>query len=210
MNGHECYIISAGDFFGIKEQPDDSDYVIAADAGYRYCRENNIIPDLVIGDFDSLGEIPEHPHVMELPAEKDDTDTMFAVKTGLSKGYRRFYLYGGLGGKRRDHSIANMQALLYIAKQSSRGWLFGEKEVWTVIKNSSLRLCGKGDVSVFCFDGRADGVSLKGLKYELSDAVLTSDYPLGVSNRLDGGEAEISVKNGTLLVMYDLSIGEID
>ena len=209
MNGHECYIIGAGDFFGIKELPDDSDYVIAADAGYNACRENNIIPDLVIGDFDSLGELPEHPHVMELPVEKDDTDTVFAVKTGLSKGYRRFYLYGCLGGKRRDHSVANMQTLLYLVSQGARGWLFGQKEVWTAIKNTSMRISGEGDVAVFCFDGKAEGVSLRGLKYELSDAVLSSDYPLGVSNHLNG-EAEISVKNGTLLVMYDIGIGESD
>ena len=209
MNGHECYIIGAGDFFGIKEPPDDSDYVIAADAGYRLCRENNIIPDLVIGDFDSLGELPEHPHVMELPEEKDDTDTLFAIKTGLSKGYRRFYIYGGLGGKRRDHSVANLQSLLYLSSHGAKGWLFGQKEVWTVVKNAALRLMGTGDVSVFCFDGRAEGVSLKGLKYELDNAVLSSDLPLGVSNHLDG-EAEIEVTNGTLLVMYDLSIGEVD
>ena len=95
MNGHECYIIGAGDFFGLREIPDDSDYVIAADAGYEYCRKNNIIPDLVLGDFDSLGAAPKHPNVMQLPVEKDDTDTVFAIKTGLEKGYRHFYIYGG-------------------------------------------------------------------------------------------------------------------
>lgn len=85
-------------FFGLREIPDDSDYVIAADAGYEYCRKNNIIPDLVLGDFDSLGVAPKHPNVMQLPVEKDDTDTVFAIKTGLEKGYRHFYIYGGLGG----------------------------------------------------------------------------------------------------------------
>ena len=85
MNGHECYIIGAGDFFGLRETPDDSDYVIAADAGYEYCTENCIIPDLVLGDFDSLGKAPKHPNVMQLPVEKDDTDTMFALKLGLER-----------------------------------------------------------------------------------------------------------------------------
>ena len=73
MNGHECYIIGAGDFFGLREAPDDSDYVIAADAGFEYCTENCIIPDLVLGDFDSLGKAPKHPNVLQLPVEKDDT-----------------------------------------------------------------------------------------------------------------------------------------
>ena len=209
MNGHECYIIGAGDFYGLREAPDDSDYVIAADAGFCYCRENNIIPDLVLGDFDSLGKAPKHPNVVELPVEKNDTDTMYAIKTGLGKGYRRFYIYGGLGGKRPDHTVANLQSLIFLANRSARGWLYGENAVWTAIKNSSIRIAGKGNVAVFCIDGSAEGVNLCGLKYELCDAVLSSDFPLGVSNSLDG-EAEISVKNGTLLIMYDLSIGEQD
>lgn len=209
MNGHECYIIGAGDFYGIKEQPDDSDYIIAADAGYKYCRECNLIPDLVLGDFDSLGEMPEHPNIVQLPVEKDDTDTMFAVKTGLEKGYRSFYIYGALGGERADHSIANLQSLLYMAGHGARGWLYGKNDVWTVIKNSSLRLSGSGRVSVFCLDGKAEGVSISGLKYEVSDAVISSDFPLGVSNSLEGS-GEIRVENGTLIITYSDTIGEIN
>lgn len=209
MNGHECYIIGAGDFFGLRDEPDDSDYVIAADAGYRYCRENNIIPDLVLGDFDSLGHLPEHPNVMQLPVEKDDTDTVFAIKTGLEKGYRSFYIYGGLGGERADHTVANLQSLVYLSNRAARGWLFGKNSIWTAIKNCSIKISGKGTVAVFCPDGEARGVCLRGLKYELCDATISSDFPLGVSNSIDG-EGEIEVKSGTLLVMYDLNIGELD
>ena len=209
MNGHECYIIGAGDFFGLREAPDDSDYVIAADAGFLRCREAGLIPDIVLGDFDSLGEMPEHPNVLQLPVEKDDTDTMFAIKTALGKGYRRFYIYGGLGGSRPDHTVANLQSLVYLAKNGSRGWLFGRDYVWTVIRNGSVKLNGTGPVAVFCPDGVASGVCLRGLKYELSDAELRSDFPLGVSNCIDG-EAEISVREGTLLIMYSLKTGETD
>lgn len=208
-NGHECYIIAAGDFFGLHTQPDDSDYVIAADAGYEHCRKNGIVPDLILGDFDSLGEIPDCPNVLRLPVEKDDTDTVYAAKLGLQKGYRSFFVYGALGGKRSDHSIANMQLLLYLANRSSRGWIYGENCVWTAIKNCGIKLSGKGDVSVFCIDGKAEGVSISGLKYELSDAVIGSDFPIGVSNHLDG-EGAISVENGCLLIMYDSEIGETE
>lgn len=210
MNGHECYIIGAGDFYGLRELPDDSDYVIAADAGYEYCCRNDIIPDLVLGDFDSLGAAPKHPNVMQLPVEKDDTDTMFALKLGLEKGYKRFYIYGGLGGARPDHSLANLQALVYLLEHGARGWLFGEKYVWTAIKNAGIRLSGEGDVSVFCPDGTAEGVSLRGLKYTLGDAVIKSSFPIGVSNSFEQPDAEISVKNGTLLIMYGLKVNEID
>ena len=209
-NGHECYIIGAGDFHGFVQEPDDSDYIIAADAGYNVCVENNVIPDLVLGDFDSLGEVPKHPNVMQLPVEKDDTDTLFAIKLGLERGYKNFFLYGGLGGSRADHTIANLQSLLYIANRGGRGWIYGSHHVWTLIKNSSIKLAGEGNVAVFCPDGKAEGVCLKGLKYELQNAVVTSDYPVGVSNCMVSHEAEISVENGALLVMYDLTIGEKD
>ena len=207
MNGHECYIIGAGDFYGLREVPDDSDYVIAADAGYKYCRENNIVPDLVLGDFDSLGDVPEHPNTVKLPVEKDDTDMLYALKLGIEKGYRHFFIYGGTGGERPDHGLANIQCLLYLANRGCRGWLFGNGVVWTVVKNSALRLRGEGTVSVFCIDGRAEGVFLRGLRYELHDAVISSELPLGVSNELCG-EAEISVENGSLLIMYPYKMGE--
>ena len=210
MNGHECYIIGAGDFFGLVQAPDDSDYVIAADAGYNYCRENNIMPDLVLGDFDSLGLAPDHPNVMELPVEKDDTDMIFAVKLGLEKGYKHFFIYGGLGGDRPDHTVANLQTLLYIANRGGRGWLYGKNYVWTAINKDVLKLKGNGPVAVFTLDGKAQGVNIKGLKYELENAEISPDFPLGVSNSLENGEAEISVENGTLLVMYNINIGETD
>ena len=210
MNGHECYIIGAGDFFGLNQEPDDSDYLIAADAGYKYCREYNLIPDLVLGDFDSLGDMPEHPNVIQLPVEKDDTDTGYAIKIGIERGYRSFYIYGGMGGERPDHSIANMQTLVYLANRGCRGWLYGRDYVWTCIKNETIKIKGNGNVAVFCPDGEAKGVTLKGLKYELNDAVITSDFPLGASNSLADGEAEISVSDGCLLIMYSIDTGEID
>ena len=205
-----CFIYAAGTFYGLREPPREGDLQIAADAGLLLCERLGVRPDVVLGDFDSLGKAPKHPNVLQLPVEKDDTDTMFALKLGLEKGYRRFYIYGGLGGKRPDHTIANMQALMFLLSHGARGWLFGENYVWTAIKNSSLRIEGEGDVAVFCFDGKAEGVSIKGLKYELDDAEISSDFPLGVSNSFASREAEISVKNGTLLIMYDIKVNEID
>jgi len=209
-NGHECYIIGAGDFHGFRQEPDDSDYIIAADAGYIVCCENNIIPDLVLGDFDSLGEVPKHPNVLELPVEKDDTDMVYAIKLGLQRGYHDFFIYGALGGSRADHTIANLQALLYIANHGGRGFIFGSHHIWTVIKNEKICLEGEGNVAVFCPDGKAEGVYLRGLKYTLDNAAVTSDYPIGVSNCMAEKTAEIEVRSGALLIMYDLTIGEID
>ena len=117
---HICYIVCA-----LPQShafvPNPGDLVIAADGGYAHL--HGIQADLVVGDFDSLGFIPAGESVVRHPAEKDDTDTMLAVKTGLERGETEFHIYGGMGGRRTDHTVANFQALLYLARRGARGWL---------------------------------------------------------------------------------------
>ena len=116
-----CYIFGAGDFDGLEERPGAEDYVIAADGGYTACRRAGVEPQLLLGDFDSLAEVPALPHVERVPVEKDDTDMMLAVKRGLERGETLFHLYGGMGGQRTDHTVANLQALLYLADHGADG-----------------------------------------------------------------------------------------
>ena len=115
-----CYIFGAGSYYGLRSKPDVSDYVIAADGGWRWCRSAGLTPDLLLGDFDSLGEVPAFDHILRVPVEKDDTDMMLAIKKGLERGCREFHLYGGTGGRRSDHTVANYQALLYLARRGAR------------------------------------------------------------------------------------------
>lgn len=203
MNGHECYIIGAGDFFGLREAPDDSDYVIAADAGFEYCTENCIIPDLVLGDFDSLGKAPKHPNVLQLPVEKDDTDTMLGVKEGLARGYRHFLLYGSLGG-RLDHTIANISTLRYLLEYGAHGWLMSEQNCVTMIKDESITFVRDDrypHLSVFSYDVVAKGVTEVGGKYAPAAHELNNIFPLGVSNSIVGDSATVSVEEGILLII---------
>ena len=127
-----CYIFGAGDFDGLEERPGAEDYVIAADGGYTACRRAGVEPQLLLGDFDSLAEVPALPHVERVPVEKDDTDMMLAVKRGLERGETLFHLYGGMGGQRTDHTVANFQALLYLADHGARGWLHGRCKPMTL------------------------------------------------------------------------------
>ena len=106
-----CYIFGAGSYFGLIRRPAPEDTVIAADGGWRICREEGIVPDLLLGDFDSLHTVPDFGHICRVPVEKDDTDMMLAIKEGLARGETDFHLYGGVGG-RTDHTIANLQGLL--------------------------------------------------------------------------------------------------
>lgn len=116
-----CYIFGAGSFYGLDRCPRADDFIIAADGGWLACRKTGITPDLLLGDFDSLSTQPDFPNILRVPVEKDDTDTMLAVKTGLERGETEFHIYGGMGGRRTDHTIANFQALLYLARRGAQG-----------------------------------------------------------------------------------------
>ena len=202
-----CFIFAAGTFYGLRERPAPGDAVIAADAGYRVCRELGIVPDLLLGDFDSMEAPADFPRVERVPVEKDDTDTMLAVKTALAWGCDTVYLYGGTGGKRLDHTLANLQSLLYLRRRGARGYLHDDDFLWTVIENESLtirRTVEWGLFSAFCLGDRAEGIDETGFQYPLQDAVLTPEFPLGVSNHLVEPEATITVRRGALAVGWQL------
>lgn len=194
-------IFAASDIRGVSYEKADTDLVIAADLGYKNAQNMNVYPDLVIGDFDSLGNLPEHKSVIKLPVEKDDTDTSFAVKKALTMGAKSIFILGGLGG-RLDHTFANIQLLDYIADKGAQGYLINDGEMLTVIKNRDVRIHGKiGEtVSVFSLSDSSQGVYERGFKYTLENAVIEKSFPLGVSNELSENVGEISVKNGTLLI----------
>ena len=203
-----CFIFAAGTFYGLRERPGSDDFVIAADGGYGICVEEQIIPDLLIGDFDSMEAPESFEHILRLPVEKDDTDTMATVKYGLSQGYTEFHIYGGTGGKRLDHTLANLQTLLYLRRQGARGWLYDNDFLWTVIENESLTISKTvewGLLSVFCLGDCAKGVCESGVQYPLDHAELTAAFPLGVSNHIMEECATISVDHGTLVVGWELA-----
>lgn len=202
-----CVIFNAGDFDGLLEPIGTGDFLLAADGGLVHMQRLGLTPDGVLGDFDSLGYVPENARIF--PVEKDDTDSMLAVRQGLKLGYRRFLLYGSLDGPRLDHTVANFQTLQFLADHGAQGWLVGAAYLVTVLKNGSLRFGSQTDgiISVFCMGADARGVTLKGLQYPLENAVLTAGFPLGVSNHFTGRESVISVEDGSLLILYDRKNG---
>ena len=198
-----CVIFCAGEFDALAEPIRPGDYIIAADGGLNHLQKLNLKPHCILGDFDSLGYVPQDSLVF--PVEKDDTDSILAVRQGLAKGCRRFVLYGALEGKRLDHAVANFQTLQFIADRGGVGYLVGYDTVATVIKNSTLTLPPRdeGIVSVFCMGADAQGVTIRGLQYGLENGTLTAGMPLGVSNHFIGKKSTISVENGSLLVLYE-------
>ena len=203
----KCIIFCAAEFDGLAAPIGPEDHIIAADGGLRHTQKLNIVPHTILGDFDSLGFVPEGANVY--PVEKDDTDAMLAARCGLELGFREFYFYGSLDGPRLDHTVANFQTLQFLADRDARGHLIGKDYIVTVVKNGSLRFPAgcTGTVSVFCMGCDAEGVTLKGLYYPLENGRLAAGFPLGVSNHFTGEAAEISVRNGSLLVLWDRQNG---
>lgn len=202
-----CVILSAAPLTGekaLRRLLREDCFVIAADGGLLHCERLGRSPDLLVGDFDSLPVSPSFGgECIPLPREKADTDTGFAVKTALERGYRRLFLWGGMGGARTDHTVANFSTLAYATAEGASACLCGGGEWAGMIQNGSLMI-PRGDVrylSVFPWNGSAQGVTLRGVKYPLQDATLTPTFPLGVSNEITDDCARVTVEAGMLLVM---------
>lgn len=187
-----------------KEYNPQECYVVCADGGIENALRFQIRPDLIIGDFDSyVGELPAGVETIRLKVEKDETDALAAVKEGIRRGFRSFALAGMLGGERFDHSYANLCVLQYLCNQGCKAVLVGEKCRAFLISEGRLTLNGmKGTtVSVFPFGCPTCRVSYIGMKYPLTKAVLRSDNPLGVSNRIEAEEARVFVHDGDALIL---------
>lgn len=201
-----CIIFCAAGFDGLLAPIPENALTIAADGGLRHTESLGLRPDVILGDFDSLGYVPADSTVF--PVEKDDTDAMLAVRLGLERGCRWFELYGALDGPRLDHTVANFQTLGYLATHGARGALIGRDYIATVLSGESIEFAetAEGIVSLFCL-GASARVTIAGLHYPLENGTLTPDFPLGVSNHFLGKPARITVHEGLVLALWDRKNG---
>ena len=201
-----CIIFCAAGFDGLLAPIPENALTIAADGGLRHTQALGLNPDVILGDFDSLGYVPEDSRVF--PVEKDDTDAMLAVRLGLERGCDWFEFYGALDGPRLDHTIANFQTLAYLATHGARGVLIGRDYIATVLKGESIAFPAEaeGILSLFCL-GASARVTIEELHYPLENGTLTPDFPLGVSNHFVGKPARITVHEGLVLALWDRKNG---
>ncbi len=195
----KCVIFCAGAFSAPAEALTEEDYIIAADGGLRHTQALGLTPDAILGDFDSLGYIPEGARVF--PVEKDDTDAILAIRHGLERGFREFILYGSLDGPRLDHTLANIQALRFLADRGARGRLVGLNQTVLLLPRGTLEFPAamQGDISVFALE-EAEDVTILGLQYELRQGRLSPGYPLGCSNHFVGRPARITTRSPLLIL----------
>ena len=208
----KCIVICAGDLTLGEVPVGEDDFVIAVDGGLSYCGILNVEPDLILGDFDSVSEqealvidklerqIPDC--ILRLPREKDDTDTLAALKEGLRRGYTEFRIFAGTGG-RFDHTLANIQCLLYLKNRGAVGYLVDGTGMMLIIRNEAVHFRAglEGYLSLFSMVEESRGVSIEGMKYPLDRAVICNDFPIGISNEFVGEAATVAVEDGTLVCM---------
>ena len=178
-----CYIFGAGSFYGLDRCPGGLHHR-RRQAGLA-CRKTSITPDLLLGDFDSLSTQPDFPNILRVPVEgttptpRTGGENRAGARNGVS-------IYGGIGGRRTDHTIANLQACCTWPGRA-QGWLYGQRERYTrrMRRHRHLPPPGPGILSVFCL-GPMPGRQHPGGQYPLHHAVLTAEFPLGVSNHFVG------------------------
>jgi thiamine pyrophosphokinase len=207
MDKKRCVIITArvegkiADAIGIR----DDDFIICADGGYDKAVSERISPDAVIGDFDSAripaDTAPGVP-VMKFPSEKDDTDTMLALKYGLDAGFSDFTIVGGMSG-RFDHSVANLQTAAYCLDRGGRIWLVDGSNRATMTDAGVFVLQPDKNFyfSLFSWSGQCIGLDIENAKYNLRNARLTQGFPLGVSNEFTDGPVTVRKRAGRLLII---------
>ena len=200
-----CVVVGGADinnYAFIRKKLRSDDYVIFCDSGLKHLEHLHVCPSLIVGDFDSH----ENPHLdvetIVLPREKDDTDTVYAVKEAIKRGFDDFLLIGVIGA-RLDHTLGNVSILLYLDSLGKKGCIIDDYSEMEIVSDKPVSICD--DYSFFSLlniTGCAKGITITGAKYPLADAEISCEYQYGVSNEvLPGQTAVVSVKCGRLLLI---------
>ena len=202
-----CIIVGGADINNynyIRESLQSDDYVIFCDSGLKHLSALQVKPSLIVGDFDSH----ENPHLdtetIVLPCEKDDTDTVYAMKEAIKRGFDTFLLIGVVGG-RLDHTLGNISMLLYLDSHGCKGTIIHDYSEMEIISSEPAYIEDKYEFfSLLNITGCAKGITIQNAKYPLNDGEITCDYQYGVSNEvLPGKTAIVSVREGKLLLIKD-------
>ena len=202
-----CIIVGGADISNydrINAQIRSNDFVIFCDSGLKHMEKLTVKPSLIVGDFDSH----ENPHLdvetIVLPCEKDDTDTVFALKEAIERGYTEFLLIGVIGA-RLDHTLGNVYILEYLDEFGLKGKIIDDySEIELVSREPAYIEDSYAFFSLINITGMAKGITIENAKYPLNDAEIICGYQYGVSNEVISGQTvKVSVKEGKLLLIKD-------
>ncbi len=201
-----AFIYTGGDIFpdGIWDKPEKGDIIIAADSGMKNAARLGLVPDIVVGDFDSFPEVelPKTAERVTVPAEKDFTDTQLAIEVALEKKPAELIIVGGLSG-RLDHTLSNLAILERLYDSGPRAILTDGNNRVRYIRDTSELI----PRSHFCYfsllatDKKVKGVTIEGAKYPLKNACLRRNHQFAVSNEIEKNCALVTVKKGGLYLI---------
>jgi len=200
-----CVIVGGADIKEVEKIRSylrDDDCFIFCDSGLKHMEGLNVKPDLIVGDFDSHENPGLNVETIVLPCEKDDTDSFFAAKQGLKRGFDEFLLIGVIG-QRIDHTLANISILLMLDKEHKKAKAVDDYSELEIVSDKTVCVEDKyAYFSLLNITGTARNITIKGAKYPLNDGEINVDYQYGVSNEvLPGKTAEITVGEGKLLLV---------
>lgn len=199
-----CVIVGGADIYNyeyIKHCLQNDDFFVFCDSGLKHLEPLQVKPNLIVGDFDSH----DNPHLdvetIVLPCEKDDTDTVFAVKEALKRGYEEFLLIGVIGA-RLDHTLGNVSILLYLDALGKNGKIIDDySEMEIVSKEPAYIEDSYAFFSLLNITGTAKDITIENAKYPLNNAEITCEFQYGISNEvLSGKIAKITIGEGRLLL----------
>ena len=180
-------------------------FVLCADKGYSYALRAGVMPDVIIGDFDSCTDpIPEADFVTRLPREKDYTDTVHCIDKAIKLGYDDIVLFAATGG-RLDHTVGNLCALAFARDRGVNAVMLSPQEEIRLLDKGLHRFKNRGGLtfSLFPFGCEAAVLSIRGAHYPLESGTLRSGVPIGVSNVFEGESCELEIESGRVLMIVN-------
>lgn len=200
-----CVIVGGAeikDYNNVRSYLNNDDFYIYCDCGLKHSEKLKITPNLIVGDFDSYQKPETEIETIVLPREKDDTDTVFAIKEGINRGFDNFILIGVVG-ERLDHTLVNVSILNFLDSEDKKGKIIDDYSEIEIISNAPAFITD--DYSYFSLInmfGISEGVTIKNAKFTIENANITSEYQYATSNEvLKGKIAEVKVNNGKLLLI---------
>lgn len=202
-----CVIVGGADINNydyVRRRLCADDYIVFCDSGLKHLDALQVRPGLIVGDFDSHDNPNLDVETIVLPCEKDDTDTVFAVKEAIRRGYEDVLLIGVVGA-RLDHTLGNVYILEYLDNLDKKGFIIDDYSEMELVSRQTAYIDDSFRFfSLLNITGIAKGITVKNAKYPLKDAEITCGYQYGVSNEvLPGMRAEVTVKEGKLLLIKD-------
>ena len=200
-----CVIVGGADihnYHSIRENLRADDYVVFCDSGLKHLEQLQAQPGLIVGDFDSHENPRLDVETIVLPCEKDDTDTVYAVKEAVKRGFDDFLLIGVVGA-RLDHTLGNISILLYLDALGKKGCIIDDYSEMEIVSDKLVFIDDRyAYFSLLNLTGCAKGITITGAKYPLNGGEITCEYQYGISNEvLPGKVAQVAVSSGKLLLM---------